>query len=543
MVSYQTLLTNNYTAVAGQDFQAVNGTLSFTPGSTAASFSVPLLDDNNVGEPNTESLHLSLSSPTGAVLGVPASAVLFLTEDNDPNTGPINALATSSTNCGCIDHSGDLVQTPPAATGPVVDESSPDPVRYADGVVTIAVTDLRSAGFGFPWAQTRSWTNGAGYAASGVNGVGWVDTYTPQLIEADGDDGNTLVVINNGTTVRYFDLVDGVYQARFDDPSQLSYNSGTDIYTLVDGDGDQITFSGFDGARRRRSAGSSPATRTRRRRQSIAVTSYTANGHIAEVQRSADNERRQHVHRIVRVQLTWAGDPNAGLLSNVTLRRKVNGGAWTMVQQVQYTYYDGTQTYGGNLGDLMTATVEDGGDNVLSDELLPLLHGRARRTATARSGIRGQPGLVRADDGGLRHGPEQPDRCPGGRLRRLLLPVRQHSVPQSAKRSVAGGGRTYTYSYTASTNSPGENSWATKTVVTQPGRQQRHGVHQRLRPGDARRPLRSDQRRDTDTFYAYNSRPDDPDGDSVGGDGLRRQLRRPAEFPERQSPISTPAAG
>lgn len=45
-------------------------------------------------------------------------------------------------------------------------------------------------------------------------------------------------------------------------------------------------------------------------------------------------------------------DINAGRLSNVTLEPQVNGGAWTMVRQVQYTCYDGTQQYGGNLGDL-----------------------------------------------------------------------------------------------------------------------------------------------------------------------------------------------
>jgi hypothetical protein len=46
--------------------------------------------------------------------------------------------------------------------------------------------------------------------------------------------------------------------------------------------------------------------------------------------------------------------------------RQVNGGAWSTVRQVQYSYYDGTQTYGGNVGDLMTASVLDGNNNVLT---------------------------------------------------------------------------------------------------------------------------------------------------------------------------------
>jgi hypothetical protein len=54
------------------------------------------------------------------------------------------------------------------------------------------------------------------------------------------------------------------------------------------------------------------------------------------------------------------------LLQSVTLRRQVNGGAWSAVRQVQYAYHDGTQTYGGNVGDLMTASVLDGNNNVLT---------------------------------------------------------------------------------------------------------------------------------------------------------------------------------
>jgi len=34
------------------------------------------------------------------------------------------------------------------------------PVRYFDGTVRMNTIDLVSHGFGIPWAQTRSWTNG-----------------------------------------------------------------------------------------------------------------------------------------------------------------------------------------------------------------------------------------------------------------------------------------------------------------------------------------------------------------------------------------------
>jgi len=49
------------------------------------------------------------------------------------------------------------------------------PIRYADGVIRMDTTDLESDGFGVPWGQTRSWTNGADYVASAFNGNGTLD--------------------------------------------------------------------------------------------------------------------------------------------------------------------------------------------------------------------------------------------------------------------------------------------------------------------------------------------------------------------------------
>ncbi len=42
-------------------------------------------------------------------------------------------------------------------------------VRYFDGTVDVATTDLQSSGFGSPWGQTRSWTNG--FTTNGFNGL------------------------------------------------------------------------------------------------------------------------------------------------------------------------------------------------------------------------------------------------------------------------------------------------------------------------------------------------------------------------------------
>jgi len=73
--------TTNGTAKAGVDYTAVNDTLTFADGDTAAkTFDVPITDDT-VYEP-TETVKLTLSSPTGgATLGSQKTAVLNITND------------------------------------------------------------------------------------------------------------------------------------------------------------------------------------------------------------------------------------------------------------------------------------------------------------------------------------------------------------------------------------------------------------------------------------------------------------------------------
>jgi hypothetical protein len=75
-------------------------------------------------------------------------------------------------------------------------------------MVAFAEIDLHSSGFGFDWGQTRTWTNGPGYATGSDNGSGWVDTYTPHLIQADGQTSNTLLLLTNGDTASLRSLTD-----------------------------------------------------------------------------------------------------------------------------------------------------------------------------------------------------------------------------------------------------------------------------------------------------------------------------------------------
>jgi hypothetical protein len=482
------------TAKAGKDYivpGGPSGTITIQAGSGGGSTTVTLLDDNAVNEGPSETFHVTLSNPSGAILG-DSTGTVTIREDSDGGTNlPSPSAATPSCNCGCPNQQGSLVQPKDMlptggwgnwfathgsgnlASGPA--QNSDNPVRYADGVATIAETDLHSDGFGFPWAQTRTWTNGPGYATNSDNGSGWVDTYIPHLLQADGSTNNTLILITNGDTAYYYDLVNGVYQPRIDDGSTLTHNSD-DTYTLIDTSGDTIVLDGF---------GSSWLTAQRGQFASftdpygtqMAVTSYTSDGHVAEMKRSATSNGNTTTESWLYSYLP-STDPNADLLSGVTLRTQVNGGAWTIVRQVQYVYYDGTQQYGGNQGDLMSATVLDGSGNVLNTSYY--------RYYTQADITNGQAGYVH----GLKYvfNPDSYARLTaalGTNLASLTdaqvaayadnyfqydsqQRVTQETVADAGDSQTGGGLGTYTFSYTSSGNTPDYNNWSTKTVVTNP---------------------------------------------------------------------------
>ncbi|RLE23906.1 MAG: hypothetical protein DRJ50_05455, partial [Actinobacteria bacterium] len=70
------------TAVAGEDFTDVSGTVTFLPGSTNETFAVPILPDTNL-EPD-ETFTVSLANPTGVPLGSPAQATATILDDELP---------------------------------------------------------------------------------------------------------------------------------------------------------------------------------------------------------------------------------------------------------------------------------------------------------------------------------------------------------------------------------------------------------------------------------------------------------------------------
>lgn len=72
--------TSNGTAVAPSDYAATSGTLMIDAGLTSKTFDITIVNDS-IDEAD-EALTITLSAPTNATLGTPASATLTIVDDD-----------------------------------------------------------------------------------------------------------------------------------------------------------------------------------------------------------------------------------------------------------------------------------------------------------------------------------------------------------------------------------------------------------------------------------------------------------------------------
>lgn len=119
---------------------------------------------------------------------------------------------------------------------------SSHPVRYWDGLVVYTAPDLASAGFGHPWAYTRSWSNLDAYAGDGTNGNRWLDAQ-PYLV--DDFINNRVGVVEDGRNATYFEPVGGGYEPLHFTTKQLTHDSAAGEFVLTDADGNKYRFADF----------------------------------------------------------------------------------------------------------------------------------------------------------------------------------------------------------------------------------------------------------------------------------------------------------
>ncbi|MFO0799414.1 MAG: RHS repeat-associated core domain-containing protein [Gemmataceae bacterium] len=352
------------------------------------------------------------------------------------------------------------------------------PVRFADGVASVFGVDLASDGFGASWTQARSWSNGAGYSIASRSGSGWVSSAQPQLFQ-DTTTGY-LILVTDATNAAFYQGqgtpdTNGNYPSytpELTDLQTVTYDATNDEFVFDDGQGGSMRFYGFGSAYPAAQLGTLKSI-TDPGGNVTAVTSHDSAGRITEVQRAVTVGGVTNTESYVSAYL-GSSDPNNGLLDTVTLRRKVGSGSWATVRAVTYTYYDGT-TGNGNVGDLERATVTDG------SAVLGVSYYRYYTSSSStgyQHGMRYEFGpqayaRLKAAVGGT-------DAAVDAASNSALSPYADHYFEYDSSQRVtleavagagassAGGLGTYTYAYTASSNTPGFNSWAMKTVATDP---------------------------------------------------------------------------
>jgi YD repeat-containing protein len=236
-------------------------------------------------------------------------------------------------------------------------------VRYADGAIGVTMNEIGpDLGFGVPWDQTVTWSNGTIYASGDYNGSGMIDTQLPYMTQGNTS-GSTVAVVTGGTNARTFDNVSGTYYEHEFLADSLVHNSGTSDFTLTDTTGRKINFYDFSTSYPANQRGAFESL-TDPGGNVTSVTAHTSSGNVQEVQRSSIQGTTTITDSWLYTYIT--SGTNSGLLQNVTWRQKTNSGAWSTLRQVAYAYYDGsTDTSNGSAGDLKTATIEDGSGNTL----------------------------------------------------------------------------------------------------------------------------------------------------------------------------------
>ncbi|AFY81787.1 Calx-beta domain-containing protein [Oscillatoria acuminata] len=203
-VDYATQTPNsNNAATADADYIPIQGTLTFNPGETTKTVTIPLLDDDLVEE--TETVQIALSNPSiGAILGENTTAILEIV-DHEP--GLLEFISASSS--GLEGNSGTAVDT---VVGKIRRSGG------SDGEVTVQVV----------------LDNPAGTATSGED---YTTTFPITVTFADGESSDRDVVMTIvGDFVNEPDETIPLQLVNPSNGARLGTQSTT-IYTLVNDDG------------------------------------------------------------------------------------------------------------------------------------------------------------------------------------------------------------------------------------------------------------------------------------------------------------------
>ncbi len=334
-----------------------------------------------------------------------------------------------------------------------------NPVEYGSGQIELAVADLGAGGFGHAWGHERVYSNRLSRYSDIRQGFNWLVRGWPYLMQKDS---TTFVFVRTTDEAVWFDYNSGtgVYTPRHGAKFALTHDSTNNVFNLASEDGDKFTFHNFTQSTYPKGLFKSLTTPGG---QTITVQSYNSDGRITEVQRSYSSGGSTTTESL-KYDFLSSGD-NQDRLEYVTLRRKVDAGAWSDLRRAKYEYYAAIEDHGSQ-GDLKRVTIQLYSG---SWQDLDVYYYRYYKAGETNGGghllkyVVNPESYRRLDDGA----------DPLTASNAVVAPYADHyfefdSSGRVTKEVVDGGSRTTTLAYTTSSHGNGYNNWKTKTVETKP---------------------------------------------------------------------------
>ena len=204
-------------------------------------------------------------------------------------------------------------------------------MRYFNGEVRLEATDISAPGFGIPWGHSRAYSNQQKQDFDRGNGWNWNPVNLPRF-GASTLSGSALALYSNLYNIRYFYASGGsAYLSQFGDLGVLVHVDSTNQLRLTEADGSVWTFNDLSVTSRKGGFRSMTAPGG----ATLAVVQESGDL-IEEVHRTATSGAIEYQDSFLYGYVTTG--ELSGHISSVTHRSRIDGGSWTNVSQVEFSY-------------------------------------------------------------------------------------------------------------------------------------------------------------------------------------------------------------
>ena len=303
------------------------------------------------------------------------------------------------------------------------------------------------------WGHTRSYSNRLSSQTGGLNGNGWLVKQWPYVVVT----GTTVCVINDTIyNAVWFDLVGGAYVARFFVQSTLVEDTANKQFIYTDTQGIITKFYSYDGSIPAAKQGQFKSVTDLGGNETVATYNSTTNLLVSLVLSSGSSSCGYYYSY-------FTSGANSGMLQSAALQ--ING---TNVSQAQYAYYGSSESYG-SLNDLKSATIQRYIGSAWVTMGISYYRyykaGDANGFAHGLKYVVGQTGYAQMEAAGI-----TPETATNTQIGQYASNYFQYDATsqQAVSEQTQGTRQPFGFSQTGSSNPPGYNNWAMKTVETLP---------------------------------------------------------------------------